>query len=145
MVDQRSLAQNRNFLLVWFASVFGVHALAIAALGETWYGVKALGAEQQLGLIMIAEYVPRVFLMLLGGVAADRVRPSRIMFVSLLTRLLLIFLLVGLLGIGRLNIGFLIGFAFLYGSLDAFFWPASDALLRCIVEDDSLLKASSIM
>jgi DHA3 family macrolide efflux protein-like MFS transporter len=140
-----ALFRNRNFILLWLASIIGNFALAVAMLAETWYVVKTLDAKEQLGLVMIAGSVPRIALMAVGGVLADRMRRSKIILVSLGARVLMLFALVGLLAIGRLDIWALTAFAFLYGALDAFFWPARDALIPAIVPEHDLTRANSIM
>ncbi|MGL6041565.1 MAG: MFS transporter, partial [Deefgea sp.] len=140
-----TLFRNRNFGLLWLASIIGNFALAIAMMAETWYVVKTLGAKEQLGWVMIAGSVPRIALMAVGGVLADRMSRSRIILISLGLRVLLLFSLVGLLHINRLDIWALTVFAFLYGSLDAFFWPARDTLTPAIVADSDLTRANSIM
>lgn len=145
MTQAASLFRNRNFLLVWCSSILGNLALAVATLSETWFVVKTLGAKEQLGLVMIAGSVPRIVLMAFGGVLADRMKRSRIIQISLSTRVLLMLALVGLLFMNGLNIWTMTGFAFLYGALDAFFWPARDALLPSIVPDADLPRANSIM
>ncbi|UXY16337.1 MFS transporter [Chitiniphilus purpureus] len=139
------LLRNRNFLLLWLASVIGNLALAVAMLAETWYVVNQLGAKAQLGWVMIAGSVPRIALMAIGGVVADRMKRGRIIVASMGIRVVLLFALVGLLALGQLDIVMLTVFAFLYGALDAFFWPASGALLPGIVRDADLSRANSIM
>ncbi|SMC18066.1 Predicted arabinose efflux permease, MFS family [Andreprevotia lacus DSM 23236] len=145
MDQPSSLFKNHNFFLLWLASVVGNFALAVATIAETWYVVKTLGAKEQLGLVMIAGSVPRIVLMLFGGVVADRMKRSRIILGSLGLRVLLMFALVGLLMQGWLDIWVMTGFAFIYGALDAFFWPARDALLPGLVNTNDLTRANSIM
>ncbi|WP_187360088.1 MFS transporter [Chitinolyticbacter meiyuanensis] len=139
------LLRNRNFFLIWLASIIGNLALAIAMLAETWYVVKTLGVKEDLGFVMIAGSVPRIALMAVGGVIADRMKRGRIIAVSMSVRVLLLFALVALLALGDLNIWVLTAFAFLYGALDAFFWPARDAVMPGIVRDSDLTRANSIM
>ncbi|WP_028454934.1 MFS transporter [Chitinilyticum litopenaei] len=140
-----ALFHNRNFLLLWLASVIGNFTLAVAMLAETWYVVKTLGAKEQLGYVMIAGSVPRILLMAVGGVLADRIKRSHIILVSLAVRVVLLFALVGLLHIGQLGIVAMTVFAFLYGALDAFFWPAQGAIIPSIVPEQELGRANSIM
>ena len=139
------LFRNRNFLLIWCSSILGNLALAVATLSETWFVVKTLDAKAQLGYVMIAGSVPRIALMAFGGVLADRMQRGRIIQISLSTRVALMLVLVGLLWAGHLNIWTMTAFAFIYGGLDAFFWPARDALLPSIVPDQDLPRANSIM
>ncbi|MBM3117091.1 MFS transporter [Jeongeupia naejangsanensis] len=145
MTDAPPLLRNRNFLFVWLASILGNLALAVAMLAETWYVVKTLGAKEDLGLVMIAGSVPRIALMAVGGVVADRMRRSRIISFSLGLRVIAVLSLVGLLHLGLLDIWAMTVFAFAYGALDAFFWPARDALLPGIVAERDLMRANSIM
>ncbi|AOY01420.1 MFS transporter [Jeongeupia sp. USM3] len=145
MTDAPPLLRNRNFLFVWLASILGNLALAVAMLAETWYVVKTLGAKEQLGLVMIAGSVPRIALMAIGGVVADRMRRSRIISYSLGLRVIAVLSLVVLLHLGMLDIWAMTLFAFAYGALDAFFWPARDALLPGIVAERDLMRANSIM
>jgi MFS transporter, DHA3 family, macrolide efflux protein len=140
-----ALLRNRNFLLLWLASIVGNLALAIAMLAETWLVVKTLGAKEELGLVMIAASVPRLLLMALGGVLADRIKRSRIILVSLTLRVLLLLGLVAIIANQQLSIGVMIGFALIYGALDAFFWPARDALVPNILAANDLNRANSIM
>ena len=101
MSIQPNLFRNRNFGLLWLASIIGNFALAIAMMAETWYVVKTLGAKEQLGWVMIAGSIPRIALMAVGGVLADRMSRSRIILVSLALRVILLFGLVGLLYLQR--------------------------------------------
>jgi DHA3 family macrolide efflux protein-like MFS transporter len=140
-----SLFRNRSFARVWLASIVANLALSVATLAETWYVVSVLHAKERLGFVIVALSVPRVLFMLVGGVVADRMRRSTILVTSMLVRVGLMFGVALLLRAGQLGLGVLIGFALLYGTLDAFFWPARDALLPGIVDRDALPRANSIM
>ncbi|MEN9658307.1 MAG: hypothetical protein RL571_1772 [Pseudomonadota bacterium] len=63
MKQAPALLSNRNFLLLWLASIVSNFVLA-----ETWLVINTLGAKEQLGLVMIAGSVPRILLMAVGGV-----------------------------------------------------------------------------
>jgi MFS family permease len=139
------LYANRSFACVWLASIVANLALSIATLAETWYVVSVLHAKERLGLVIIALSVPRVLFMMIGGVVADRLPRSAILVASLLVRVALMFGVAALLHIGRLPLWGLALFAFAYGVLDAFFWPARDALLPGIVVREDLGRANSVM
>ncbi len=145
MKQAPALLRNRNFLLLWLASLISNFALAIAMLAETWLVIKTLGAKEQLGLVMIAGSVPRIMLMAVGGVLADRMKRSHIILASVGLRVLLLMVLVGIVANNQLSMGVMVGFALIYGALDAFFWPARDALVPNIVADSDLTRANSIM
>jgi MFS family permease len=139
------LYPNRSFARVWLASIVANLALSVATLAETWYVVSVLHAKERLGLVIIALSVPRVIFMMIGGVVADRSRRSAIPVASMLVRVLLMFSVAVLLHFGRIELWGLTLFAFAYGVLDAFFWPARDALLPGIVVREDLGRANSIM
>ncbi|MDW5415028.1 MFS transporter [Iodobacter sp. CM08] len=145
MKQAPALLSNRNFLLLWLASIVSNFALAVAMLAETWLVINTLGAKEQLGLVMIAGSVPRILLMAVGGVLADRIKRSHIILASVGLRVLLLFAMIPLLAAGKISMGIMIVFALIYGALDAFFWPARDALVPNIVADNDLTRANSIM
>lgn len=136
---------NRQFLFVWMASIFSGLALSIYILTETWYILKELKQPVALGIIMMLTTIPRLLLMSVGGVLADRMKRSTIMFLSNSVRSSFIFILVGLLLIDAMNIWLLGVFALLYGILDAFFWPAASSMLPQIVGKEQLVKGNSVL
>ncbi|QBC43330.1 MFS transporter [Iodobacter fluviatilis] len=145
MKQAPALLSNRNFLFLWLASIVSNFALAVAMLAETWLVINTLGAKEQLGLVMIAGSVPRILLMAVGGVLADRMKRSHIILGSVGLRVLLLFAMIPLLAAGKISMGIMIVFALIYGALDAFFWPARDALVPNIVANNDLTRANSIM
>jgi MFS family permease len=145
MKQAPALLSNRNFLFLWLASIVSNFALAVAMLAETWLVINTLGAKEQLGLVMIAGSVPRILLMAVGGVLADRMKRSHIILGSVGLRVLLLFAMIPLLAAGKISMGIMIVFALIYGVLDAFFWPARDALVPNIVANNDLTRANSIM
>jgi DHA3 family macrolide efflux protein-like MFS transporter len=140
-----SLLRNQKFLLLWLGSIFSGLSFSIYFLTKSWYVVDELGLKASLGLVLMAMTVPRVLLMMIGGVLADRFRRSTIMFSSLITRSVLLFGMVILLFFDLINIWILIGFAFCIGILDAFFWPANNAILPSIVTKEHLTRANSFL
>lgn len=89
--------------------------------------------------------LPRLFFMSLGGVLADRVRRTRILFTSDIIRSLLVFLMVVFLLVQYLPFWLLLIFALLFGILDAFYWPANTSLVPTIVKKEQLTQANSII
>jgi MFS family permease len=94
---------------------------------------------------MMATTIPRVLLMSLGGVIADRFSRIRIICFSNVTRSLLILGMIGFLISGKLNITLLTVFALFFGILDAFLWPANQSIISFIVPKQQLTQANSIM
>ncbi|TLS37232.1 MFS transporter [Pseudalkalibacillus caeni] len=140
----QSVWKNRNFLLLWIAGLASSFAISVFLFSQSWYVVKVLDLEASLGLIFIASSVPRLIFMLVGGVVADRFSKKKIMFWSDFTRAILLVFLVAILITGMINIWTFVGFALLFGVLDAFFWSAGGAIMPEIVHKENLTRANSI-
>ncbi|MET3682710.1 MFS family permease [Alkalibacillus flavidus] len=110
-----------------------------------WYVVDELQLEAKLGLVFFASSMPRLLFMLIGGAIADRVNKATIMLLSDLTKGLLLIAVVALLFVDLFSIAVLIGLSFVFGLLDAFFWPASSSLMPSLVDRDQLTRANSIV
>lgn len=133
------------FIFLAGSSIFSGLALSIYIFTEQWYVVSGLNASSVLGLVLMATSLPRILLMPLGGVLADRYMRSRIMWFSVLIRSLLLLIMAFLLWKHQLDVFALTVFAFLFGSLDAIFWPARDAILPLVVSSEKIGKANSVM
>nr|WP_255357586.1 MFS transporter [Fictibacillus sp. FJAT-27399] len=107
-------------------------------MSETWFVIRALEAPSKLGIIMMLTSIPRVLLMSIGGVLADRMKRSHVIFISNLTRGLLVLGLVLLIMNDSMNLIFLGIFALCFGVLDAFYWPANQSMLPTIVEKEHM-------
>ncbi|WKB55300.1 MFS transporter [Eleftheria terrae] len=140
-----SLLLDPHFRRLWVASVASGLAFSVAALVEQWYVVKELRLEASLGLVMMAGSLPRVLLMAVGGVVADRHSRFAIMCNSFVARGLVTLAAAGLVAAGGFTLPFVVLFALVYGAIDAFFWPARDAALPDIVEAAQLGRANSVM
>lgn len=143
--ESASLLKNKKFLYLWIASIFSSITLSLYLVAEEWYVVKALGMSESLGWVMVATTIPRILFMSIGGVIADRFSRSTILFLSDFSRAILVAGMVLLLLFEGLSFWVLTIFAFLFGTLDAFFWPARDALLPSIVEKEQLTRANSLL
>lgn len=136
---------NRNFVLLWFASIVSGFALSFYLLAETWYVLRELKLPTSLGVIMMLTTIPRLLLMSVGGVLADRMKRSTIMFVSNGIKSLLVLTMILFVLNGGLNIWALGIFALLFGVLDAFFWPADSSILPTLVAKENLVRANSFL
>jgi MFS family permease len=140
-----SLLRNRNFRFVWLTSITDNISLAIVLLTQTWYVVDALHMKAQLGWMMIVSSIPRLGLMIIGGVLADRLPKVKIMTTTFCLRMLVMGCGALLFWRDLMSIWALIGVAASFGMLDAFFWPSRDALIPSIVSEHELTRANSVM
>lgn len=140
-----ALLRNRNFLLVWLASIADNISLSAILLTQSWYVVNSLHMKVQLGWVMIASSVPRLGLMLFGGVFADRLPKVRIMTTTFTLRMLVMLCGALLFWTNAMSIWYLLAVAACFGMLDAFFWPSRDAIVPSIVGEAELTRANSVM
>lgn len=121
-IKDTSLIKERSFVLLWIGTFFTGLSFSMFYFAEAWYVVKMLNLESSLGIIYIAGAIPRIIFMLLGGVLADKVSQSKVMFFSDFTKSLIVGALVILLMLtGEIHLWTLIFFALIFGVLDAFF------------------------
>ncbi|WP_257347914.1 MFS transporter [Pseudalkalibacillus decolorationis] len=140
-----ALWKNRNFLLLWIADLCSSFGLSIFMFSQSWYVVEVMGLEASLGLVFIASSIPRVVFMVIGGAIADRFNKNLIMFISDFTRAGVAGALVVWLLFGDVTLWSFVLFAFVFGILDAFFWPANGGLLPSLIEKQQLTRANSII
>jgi hypothetical protein len=134
----------RNFALLWGGNAvslagdqFQLVALAILALDVT-------RSTAVLGGVLAAEAVPRALLMLVGGVAADRFQPRRVLLAATTLQGLLVALLAGALATGHLALWHLFAYAAGSGTALAFTTPATGALVPQLVPRERLRSANAL-
>ncbi|WP_025843940.1 MFS transporter [Brevibacillus agri] len=142
-----ALWKNRSFLSLWSGTILSAVADGAFFLLLSWFIVDRTGSEAMLGTALICMSIPRLLFMLAGGVAADRWNRKWIMLASILARSLI------LLGFslalqnepGTWLYVFIYGIAALFGTVDAFFWPARSSILPSLVSREQLAFANSLM
>ncbi|KOS61604.1 MULTISPECIES: MFS transporter [Lysinibacillus] len=143
--DSSSLLKNRAFVFLWLSSTTSFVALSTYLFAEQWYIITVLKMESALGIVMMMTMIFRVLFMTVGGVLADRFRRSRIMLISSFIRCVIVVVMILFLQMSILEIWSLIGFAILFGIVDAFFSPANTSLLPSLVSNASITKANSFI
>lgn len=140
------LWKNSSFVRLWCGSVLSALADGAFFILLSWFIVDVTGSEAMLGTTLICMSIPRLLFMLAGGVAADRWSRKWIMTFSMFARGLILigFCLLLLDGSGGLPYSaYLI--AALFGTVDAFFWPARSSIVPFLVPREQLAPANSLM
>jgi MFS transporter, DHA3 family, macrolide efflux protein len=145
LIKKQVLMRNRKFISLMLVRILTGLSFGIYLLGESWYVVNELNMKSYLGIILMVTSIPRLFLMLFGGILSDNYSKTKIMFMSLGTRGLLVFTLVGLIINEYVNIPVLLLYAFIYGILDAIFYPANSSIVPEIVEREDLTRANALL
>ncbi|MHB8240901.1 MAG: MFS transporter [Solirubrobacteraceae bacterium] len=136
--------RNRNFRLLFAGrciSLLGDGAFLVALAWQTY---TISDAPTALSLLGIAMTVPLLTLLLIGGVVSDRHDRRRVMLLADLARAALLGLLAALALSGQLRLWQMVVLVAVYGAAEAFFDPASDAILPELLPDSQLGQANAL-
>ncbi|WP_246407547.1 MFS transporter [Geomicrobium halophilum] len=138
------LSQNRIFILLLIAGIFAVIGFSMFLTTVSWYAISAMGSPTAVGLVLMAATIPRLVMMMFGGVVADKYKKTTIMFMTNLIQAFVLFSLYVLVDNEILTLTVLLVIAGVFGMLDAFFGPASMSLIPKVVPKKQLQRANSI-
>lgn len=138
-----SIFKNKTYMLLLLAGIFAVTGFSMFLTTTSWYVIRTLGMPEMLGLVLIVVTVPRLVMMIYGGVLADNYKKSTIMFGTNITQAVLLALITIFIFTDMMTLGWFLVFAGLFGMLDAFFGPASTSMIPKIVERAQLQKANA--
>ncbi|MFP7226256.1 MFS transporter [Priestia filamentosa] len=140
-----TLSKNKKFMFLLGAELFSVLGYSMFLLTISWYVVDQLKQPQYMGLLLAVASLPRMFTMIVGGVMADRIQKSKILFSTGIAKTILIgVLLYAYLG-GNLTFAILLVVSFLLGCLDGLFFPALSSLIPALVEKKELQGANTMI
>ncbi|CEI80576.1 MFS transporter [Oceanobacillus oncorhynchi subsp. incaldanensis] len=143
-MEAQPLFKNRTFVLLFVAGIFGVVSFSMFLTTTTWFVISDSGSASSLGLVLIAATVPRISMMIFGGVVADRYKKTTIMFLANFVQAILLLVLYILIKNDALSLTLLLLIAAGFGMLDAFFGPASSSMIPKIVEKSQLQRANAL-
>src|SRR3954464_1653842 len=133
-----------------FRNLFAGQALSrlgdrIAPVALAFGVIDSGGSAADLGLVVAAGTIPFALFALAAGVWGDRIPRRRVMIGSDAVRAV-VQVVTGLLLItGNAEVWMLAALAAVYGTGDAFFWPAMNGLLPETIESDRLQEANALL
>jgi predicted MFS family arabinose efflux permease len=134
----------RDFRLLLAERLLAPASVGFSMVGVSFAVLRATGSATDLSYVLAAQIAPALVFALIGGVAADRFRPQRVIIAANL----LMALGEGTFGMlvltGRPPLWAMIGLEALTGTGVAVFYPASQALLPRVVPGGMLQEASAI-
>ncbi|SDO34089.1 MFS transporter [Alkalicoccus daliensis] len=139
-----TLFKNRAFLLVWMSGLSVMLGFSMFFLSVSWFIVDVMERPAVLGIVMMSVSIPRVVMMIYGGILADKIKKSLIMFVTNFLQVLVMIAMITLFINDWLQVSSLIIIALVFGFLDAFFFPAVSSMIPIIVRDNELQRANSL-
>ena len=134
----------RDFRLLLADRLIAPASVGFSIVGVSFAVLKATNSATDLSYVLAAQIAPSLVFALIGGVAADRFPPQRVIVVANL----LMALGEGTFGVlvltGRTPLWAMIGLEAVTGTGVAIFYPASQALLPRLVPRGLLQEASAI-
>src|SRR5689334_17228568 len=139
----RSL-QHRPFALLWTGQTISSLGDSLHRIALAWWVLEKTGSATAMGTVLVLTQIPLLIFLLIGGIIVDRFPRIRIMFLSdVLSGTVVVFIAVfawlNLLQIWHIYIASLI-----FGFVEAFFFPAYQAVIPQITLPDMLTSANSL-
>jgi MFS family permease len=128
--------QFRNFRLWFIGQTLSMMGTWMQSVAQGYVVFQLTNSEFALGAVTFAGSLPTLFLMLFGGVAADRIPKRRLLLMTQTTMMVLAFILAGLaVKPGVLQVWHVAVLAVLLGLATSFDAPARQAMAVEMVED----------
>ncbi|WP_245835696.1 MFS transporter [Virgibacillus ndiopensis] len=137
--------KNRNFLFLFIAALFSSPGYYVYLIGSEWLMLSINDNRFYFGMLFLAASIPRLLLLTAGGLIADRFNRRTILFLSDLSRALLIVVLLFFIVTDSITIVHLIVMAIVFGISDALSYPAMNSMTPMILEEDQLQRGNSLI
>ena len=134
-----------NFRLLWFGRGISLLGDQFFLMALPWLVLELTGNAKAMGMVLAVAVIPRAAFMLVGGALTDRMSPLFIMTTTSLLLLILVGAMAGLVMASAVTLWMLYLFAFSFGIIDAFFFPAAFSMVPRIVKKDDLTAANALM
>ncbi|QKS73338.1 MFS transporter [Paenalkalicoccus suaedae] len=142
-MTQQSIFKNRTFIFIMVAGFLAIMGYTMFFMTTTWFVISDLGSSESLGIVLIAITVPRLGMMVFGGVLADRFKKSTIMFSTSLSQGIMLLAIYLLSSTDSMTMTYLLVFGMLFGTLDACSGPAGASLLPKVVATSQIQQANA--
>ncbi|TCI75875.1 MFS transporter [Exiguobacterium sp. SH0S1] len=139
-----NLLHNSRFIFTWLSGMTLTLGFSIFFLSMSWLTIDVLKQPALLGIIMTAVSLPRVIMMVFGGVFADRYQKSRLLFLTNLGQGVLMLVVVALHLTDAYSVIALILISIAFGLLDGMSYPALSSLIPSLVKKHELQRANSL-
>lgn len=139
-----SLLKNTRFVFTWLSGMTLTLGFSIFFLSVSWLTIDVLKQPALLGIILTAVSLPRVVMMVFGGVFADRFQKSRLLCLTNIGQGVLMLIVVALHFADAYSVTALLIISVLFGLLDGMSYPALSSLMPSIVSGQQLQRANSL-
>lgn len=135
----------RDFRVVWLGEGISLLGDQFYLVALTWLTLQVSGSALALGTVLMAATIPRASLMLLGGAITDRSSPRKVMLLSNAVRAALVAALTALILSRAIYIWELYPCAFVFGTIDAVFYPATNAIVPLLLDEGRLPAGTALI
>jgi MFS family permease len=136
---------ERNFRLLWLGRTISELGSTLVPVALSFAVLELTRSASALGLVLTVGFVSRIALLLLGGLVADRFPRHKVMVAADALRAGTQGTVAALFLTGEARLWQLLVLFALYGAGDAFFTPASTALVPETVDQDRLQQANALL
>jgi MFS family permease len=136
---------ERDFRALYAARALSMLGDGIVPVALAFAVIGVGGSAGALGIVLAAQAIPRVGLLLVGGVLGDRWNRRNVMLATDLVRFASQATAAVLLVSGEAQLWQLAALAFVHGAGSAFFLPASTGLVPQVVSDERLQEANALL
>ena len=139
----RSL-KHRPFALLWIGQTTSRLGDNLYRIALAWWVLEKTGSATAMGTVLVLSQVPMLLFLLVGGVVVDRFPRIRIMFVSDLLSGSVIALIAVFSWLDLLEIWHIYLASIIFGLVEAFFFPAYQAVVPQITPSELWTSAISL-
>ncbi len=136
--------RHRNFRLFWYGQLISLIGTWMQSAAQWWLVHRLTHEPIWLGIVGTATFLPVFLFTFLGGVVADRVPKRRLLVATQTASMCLAIGLSILTFTGAVRVGWIIAFAFVLGTVNAFDMPARQAFVIEMVGAEDLLNAVAL-
>src|SRR3989440_12266028 len=136
--------RSRPFALLWTGQTISALGDGAFVTALSWEALQLTGSATAMGIVVLAQTLPMIPLLLLGGVIADRFPRQQVMLWSDASRAVAV-LLIAALGVTHLlQLWHLVLLALFFGIVRGFFSPAYQSIIPQLVGKGDLASANSL-
>ncbi|MBK9603294.1 MAG: MFS transporter [Anaerolineales bacterium] len=135
---------HRPFALLWTGQTTSRLGDNLYRIALAWWVLEKTGSATAMGTVLIFSQVPLLIFILIGGIVVDRFPRIRIMFLSDILSGTVVILIALFSWLDVLQIWHIYIASLLFGFVEAFFFPAYQAVIPQIVPPDMLTSANSL-
>ncbi len=136
--------QSRPFALLWVGQTISLLGDGAFYTAMAWQVLLLTHSATAMGIVMVAEMVPRLLFLLIGGVTADRLPRRLVLLWSDAGRAIVVLFVAALGWLHLLQLWHFVGLALIYGFVDGFFLPAYQSLPPQLVQAEDLPSANAL-